>query len=467
MNKIILATIILICVNGHSQHFSESEKLAATCKVWGFLKYYHPKVANGALNWDKQLFDVLPKIEHAKNKEEFSLVLENWIASLGEIKKVEPIIQPKDTLYFDKNFDLSWIDKNKNFSKNLSKNLRFVERNRHQGSQYYVNAFQANNISIRNEDFSSLKYENKNDRILAMFMYWNLIEYFYPYKYLMDVKWDNTLEQMLPLFIDAKNQDEFLISFQKLTVRINDSHAVFHQYGKKRGHFLPIITKIIDEKMIVTEILDSTVVKTDGIKTGDLIIKINDKEITEIIQRQRSLISASNEASFLNKITEPILSGIEDFIKLNVRNMTNEKWSIVSYDMMPNIDDSNIYDMTFDVNLMGLPEHSYYDNAELVGEFQNLMAEFFNTLYPNESPADHQKRAAAIIEFEKKFKMVYPFPAEFRQRYTQPRKISREDILKKTDKLKLESFFKTNVPDKTLLREFVPESFEFLQKELS
>ena len=44
--------------------------------------------------------------------------------------------------------------------------------------------------------------------------------------------------------------------------------------------------------------------------------------------------------------------------------------------MMPNIDDSSIYDMTFDVNLMGLPEHSYYDNKELVEEYKNLMAEF-------------------------------------------------------------------------------------------
>ncbi len=158
---------------------------------------------------------------------------------------------------------------------------------------------------------------------------------------------------------------------------------------------------------------------------------------------------------------------IDDFIALNLRNMTNEKWSVISYDMMPNIDDSSIYDMTFDVNLMGLPEHSYYDNAELIEDFKNLMAEFLKTLYPKESKADHVKRAAAIIEFEKKFKAIYPFPAEFRQRYTQPRKISRADFLKKTDRLKLESFFSTNVPEKTLLREFVPESFEFLQKELT
>ena len=160
------------------------------------------------------------------------------------------------------------------------------------------------------------------------------------------------------------------------------------------------------------------------------------------------------------------IKNIEDFIKLNLTNMTNEKWSLVSYDMMPNIDDSGIYDMTFDVNLMGLPEHSYYDNAELVEEFKKLMAAFLDTLYPKESKEEHLMRAANIIEFEKKFKAIYPYPAEFRQRYTQPRKISRADFLTKTSLLKLDLFFKKYVPDSTLLREFVPESFEFLQKEL-
>ncbi|MBC7465724.1 MAG: M13 family metallopeptidase [Bdellovibrio sp.] len=158
---------------------------------------------------------------------------------------------------------------------------------------------------------------------------------------------------------------------------------------------------------------------------------------------------------------------INDFVNLNLENMTNDKWSMASYEIMPNIDDSSIYDMTFDVNFMGLPEHSYYDNKELVVEYTKLMSEFLNTIYPKESKDDHLKRAEAIVNFEKKFKEVYPFPAEFRQRYTQPRKVSRADFLKQTSALKLDSFFKTNVPDSTLLRDFIPESFAFAEKEIN
>ena len=158
---------------------------------------------------------------------------------------------------------------------------------------------------------------------------------------------------------------------------------------------------------------------------------------------------------------------IEQFIDLNRENMTNDKWSVIGYDIMPNIDNPLIYDMTFDVSLMGLPEQSYYDNKDLVEAFTNLMADFFNTIYPDETKEEHLKRAQAIVAFERRFKDVYPFPAEFRQRYTQPRKVSREDFLKKISNMKLESFFAKNVPKGTLLRDFIPESIDFLQKELT
>ena len=100
------------------QHF-RIEKLAATCKVWGFLKYYHPKVAAGEFNWYEKLFEILPKIETAKNKKEFSTIMEECLKGLGKVDAVENKIIDNKIDYFDKNFDLSWIEKNQLFSKNL------------------------------------------------------------------------------------------------------------------------------------------------------------------------------------------------------------------------------------------------------------------------------------------------------------------------------------------------------------
>jgi hypothetical protein len=298
------------------EKLTDTQKLAATCKVWGFLKYYHPKIAKGDFNWDDQLFEVLPKIEQAKTQKEFSLILENWINSLGEVREIAPILPPKDIEYFDKNFDLTWIKSNKLFSKSLSMKLKFIENNRFQGNQHYVALLNAENIFVKNEDYSSLNFNDKNPRILALFMYWNLMEYFFPYKYLMDKKWDITLEELLPLFIEAKNEDDFYTAMQKLTVRLNDSHAVFYKYPKKPINFFPAKCKIIDEKIIVTEISADSLAKANDIKIGDIITKVNDKSINEIVSENRDLIYGSNEAAYLNNLANSVLKGTSDNVKL-------------------------------------------------------------------------------------------------------------------------------------------------------
>jgi C-terminal processing protease CtpA/Prc len=315
MQKITLFILLVFSQTIFSQtKITETEKLAATCKVWGFLKYYHPKVAKCDFNWDNQLLEVLPKIEQAKTKKEFSLVLENWIDSLGEVKDIAPIIAPKDVAYFDKNFDLSWIDSNKLFSKKLSTKLRFIEDNRFQTDEEIGPGYNP----FKNGNYFDLKYDNKNSRILWMCMYWNLVEYFFPDKYLMDKKWDKTLDEILPLVLEAKNENDFYATMTRMSTRLNDSHVEFVTYesNKSMKYYFPADCKIIDEKMVVTEILGDSLAEASNIKIGDVIVKINDKTIATFILENRDLICASNEASYLNKIVGSILMSDSDNVKV-------------------------------------------------------------------------------------------------------------------------------------------------------
>ncbi len=308
MKKIILFLFIVFSQSTFSAaKITETEKLFATCKVWGFLKYYHPKIAGAEANWDKQLLEKLPKIEKAQTKEEFSLILENWIDDLGPIPEIAPIAVPKDVKFFDKNFDLSWFN-NKLFSKKLSKKLKFIEENRFQSSEEFEYGFDGLKY-VKN--YFDLDYTTKGSRVLMLFGYWNLIEYYFPYKYVMDQKWDLSLEQSLPLIADAKSEADFYLALKKLTSKLNDSHVNTPIYGTKaagRGlNYFPATGKIIEEKLVITEILGDSLAEAANIKIGDVITKINDKTVKEIIEENRDLICASNEASFLDKVVPIIL----------------------------------------------------------------------------------------------------------------------------------------------------------------
>lgn len=325
MKKITLFLFIVFSQTIFSAaKITETEKLIATCKVWGFLKYYHPKVAGGEINWDNQLLEKLPKIEKAETKEEFSLILENWIDDLGPIKEIAPIIISKETKVFDKNFDLSWFN-DKIFSKKLSKKLKFIEDNRFQTDEEIGPGYNP----LKNGNYFNLKFDDKNSRILWYFMYWNLVEYFFPYKYKMDQKWDVTFKQMLPLVLEAKNEDEFFTTVRKTASKLDDSHVEFALYKNSKfeesKRFFPADCRIIDNKMVVTEILADSLAQADDIKVGDVITKVNNKTIEAYVSEYRDLFGASNEPTLLSKLVKKILNGNSE--KVDVEFLKDGKYT--------------------------------------------------------------------------------------------------------------------------------------------
>ena len=322
MKKITLFLFIIFSQTIFSAtKITETEKLVATCKVWGFLKYYHPKVAAGEFNWDQQLIDILPKIEKAQTRKEYSLIISNWIDSLGEVPLIAPIAAPKDVVFFDKNFDLSWINSNALFSKNLSAKLKFIEENRFQGKQFYIEAAEGvGNVHQIHESGSNPDFEDKNSKLRMVFMYWNLIEYFFPYQYLMDENWDTALEKAIPEVVNSKGDVAFFKAMKKLAFKLNDSHVEFFTYQssapKKDWKYFPADGRIIDEKFVVTEILGDSLAQAYNIKIGTVVTKIGHKTIKEIIEEYRGLVGASNEPKFLDKIKNAVLSGESETVEV-------------------------------------------------------------------------------------------------------------------------------------------------------
>ncbi|MEP6804138.1 MAG: S41 family peptidase [Flavobacterium sp.] len=321
MKKTLLIVLVLLFQISFSKPINEIQKLAAACKVWGFLKYYHPNVANGNFDWDEQLFKVLPKIEEAKTNVEFSNVIEKWITSLGNVKAYKTEIPNEEVDYFDKNFDLSWTQNPELFSKSLSQKLKFIEQNKIEGKQYYV----AQGIEFRNEvQYTEFNDKDKNFRLLLLFRFWNYVEYFFPYKYQMDQNWDLTLSEFLPRTINPVSETDYYLSLKEFSAKLNDTHAsfgankLFDFFGRK---FVPFNVKFIDNKAIVTGFKNESLSAINDIKVGDVITKIEGKSIGNLIQENQKYIEGSNQAAILNNIEWTIFNGNADTVEIEfIRN---------------------------------------------------------------------------------------------------------------------------------------------------
>ncbi|MBC7776653.1 MAG: hypothetical protein H7246_14565, partial [Phycisphaerae bacterium] len=85
------------------------EDLVLLGKIWGFLKYHHPKVASGDLNWDFELFRFLQRYPTGlKSRQRDQLLLE-WIESLGALPECPACSQKiKGSIHLTA--DLKWLD---------------------------------------------------------------------------------------------------------------------------------------------------------------------------------------------------------------------------------------------------------------------------------------------------------------------------------------------------------------------
>ncbi len=298
MNKNLCSIIILLLfqVCFSQQKLTEVEKLTATCKVWGFLKYYHPNVAKGQFDWDEHLYEILSKVEKIKTQDEFSNAIESWINSLGDVPEIEIIDKyPKDR-YFYKNLDLSWTQNKLLFSESLSKKLKWIEENRFQGLQFYISRdVDKDGYSIADDGEDepkgvprlqnertpdSFTWKEKKYRLLTLFRYWNLIEYFAPNKYLIDKDWTTCLNDILPKISNPKDEISYHYALLEMVANLNDSHASYYisahnpqlKLSEKSYDFgLPFEVKIVDNYFVVSRILNKNLAIKNDIQVGDAI----------------------------------------------------------------------------------------------------------------------------------------------------------------------------------------------------
>lgn len=317
----------------------ESEKIATFCKLWGFLKYYHPTVAKGKFDWDKEFTTRIKVVASLNAKQELNNYYSEWITSLGKVNKCKKCKNEiQDSIKF--NLDLAWLSDSLVFTPSLINQLNYIKHNRNQSENYYVQQtkFVGNTKYDNEKPYNDSVFPYIEMRLLGLTRYWNIIEYFFPYKYRIGQDWNKVLVEMIPKFKDSKDTISYHLAMLELTAKINDSHAGFvtkytYQYfGLK---WAPFRFKIIDNKAIVTGFYNDSLCKINDIQIGDVFLGVGNLTIEEIIKEKSKYIGASNEATKLRNMYYAIFNGqTNSVITTFERNGVVEEKTIYRYDFI-------------------------------------------------------------------------------------------------------------------------------------
>lgn len=328
MIKIITPGLLLLLFTTQflfsQEKLSENQKLETIGKVWGFLKYYHPNVAKGLYDWDNQLITKIKTLEKIETKKQFNNMLYEWIDSLGKVDLCTKCNEKNDKKYFLKNFDLSWTDDKIIFTTDVIEKLNFIENNRNLDGDFYFTTKRDKDgfFGVQNETFYAQSFPEKEIRLVELFRYWNLIEYFFPYKYQTDQNWNDVLKEMIPKYIMAKNQEQYTLTTLELLTKTDDSHVLLKSNAYTKYIFgirqVPAEYKIAENKIVITSIPETKSGEKSELLINDVITEINGQSIQQILDKTSKYIPASNSWGKLKKIKNLLLNSNEDFLKLKI-----------------------------------------------------------------------------------------------------------------------------------------------------
>ncbi len=286
------------------------ESLRVLAKVWGFVKYYHPEVVRGNYQWDYELFRVIPQIMQFDDTRERNQYLTDWL------RKMNTNLQPDENplIFTAESYvipQLDWINDDTLFGVDLVMELNRIKNSKRPDYHYYI-SLEGGYSFDGEKNYPHITWEDQGYRILSLFRFWNVIEYCFPYRDLTDLDWDRVLEKYLRSFIEPENETDYYKNLFALTAEINDSHGWIRPFSALKKNVFAALFLYLEDKMVVRKSY------TCQLKAGDIILKINDRDVNDIIDERIALVCASNESRRKNFTVEEMNRWNEDSLKIVV-----------------------------------------------------------------------------------------------------------------------------------------------------
>lgn len=331
MRKLIsIAAFSLLSLPGLGQAPSLQDKLYYTCKVWGFVRYYHSEVSTCNVNWDSVLLSTLPAVRAAATVNAFNDVLDTILAAAGPMALSTTYFPDTLPPELKRNRDFSWISAPL-LRADVQVQLDTVRNNFRPHAECWVsnNTFTTSYYSwlVFSGDDPELNintvtaYPDANNRLLMFFKYWNSVCYFNPYNYVLDAPWDTTLSRYVLQIDAAATANALYTLYLKINTTLDDAHVYAYTYStyydRLPGYKQPSVRlKYTGGRYVVTQ---SAVA---GIYPGDAIVSKDGLTTMQWEDSLRPYYSSGNPAVFRRLVCENILGKPAGNVTLVVEDST-------------------------------------------------------------------------------------------------------------------------------------------------
>jgi C-terminal processing protease CtpA/Prc len=168
--------------------------------------------------------------------------------------------------------------------------------------------------------YAEMTFPNVEYRLLALFRFWNVINYFFPYKELIGDSWQTVLPRYIPKFEANKDAVDYQLTVRELVTEMHDSHGVLRNTeasNEKLGMFVPpVMAGPLEGKTVITKVLDDKL----PIKVGDIVLSIDGEAVEKKREFHARYVAASTPQWLMKIVNARLLLGPKDSVmKLKVQ----------------------------------------------------------------------------------------------------------------------------------------------------
>lgn len=303
------AVIISFLIIYHTS-FGQAKQIFYFSKVWNFIKYYHPDLATGKIDADS-LF--LTKIQQINSKQTFDEVTNVLIKDLSKTALSTKQLVSKETDLLKQNQDFGWYTKNPGVSEKTKTALQAIFENRFTGEDHFYLTKQGWESDLPNEKSYEFKKEENLPlayRLLTFAKIQGVVDYLYPYKYLMSKPFDQFGLEKLPQLIECETRKEFEEILARLVSSLEDTHSFrfYEQLHSKKElfhstYYPPFDYKVFNDYILVTSLISAELCSKASLQVGDRISMVNNQKVSELIADKSQLLSSSNQPLLIHRLS--------------------------------------------------------------------------------------------------------------------------------------------------------------------
>ena len=172
----------------------------------------------------------------------------------------------------------------------------------------------------RRGSYRDLDWRNPLNRLVGLFDFYAFVYYFYPNRQLFEQPWDLSLQQAIPIFLQADNEVDYHKAIRYITARLNDSHASHSTamdtllFGERRAGFR---MRALSGRWFVYSKRSANY--PTNVRVGDEVLSVNSIPIKQLSDSLALFVSASNASTRDKFLNNAILSTPQESFVLKIR----------------------------------------------------------------------------------------------------------------------------------------------------